>query len=77
MSKVEEARAALVVAELEQELIAAKEAGDTDSDDYRDLKVRLREARQAHREQRSGQPTEPGDAVVSPKPARAKAEVKK
>lgn len=61
MSKTDELRAALAVAELEDELAAAKDS-DMDPDDYRDLKLRLREARQTHREQRDTG----GDGVASP-----------
>lgn len=75
MPGTDELRAALAVAELEEELVAAKD-GDTDAVEYRDLKLRLREARQAYREQRSGQPAAEGDAVASPDTIEATAAVK-
>lgn len=48
MSQADDLRAALKVAELEEQLVAAKEAGD----DIEDLKLELREARRAYRELR-------------------------
>lgn len=67
------AKAEPTVGDLEAELIAAKEAGDTDGPEYRDLKLRLREARRNERLARSGV-TENGDAAVNPDTVTAKAE---
>lgn len=70
MPSSEELRAALAVAELEEELVAAKADGPAD----RDLKLRLREARRAFRELREGRPVGPGDA--RPETVKASAKVK-
>lgn len=48
MSRADELRAELAVAELEEQLVAAKDAGDVPTE----LKHELRAARQAHRELR-------------------------
>lgn len=56
------AKAEPTVSDLEAELIAAKDAGDVDTPEYRDLKLRLRATRQAEREARSGVP----DGVAAP-----------
>lgn len=60
------AEAEIAVAELEDRLVEAKEAGD----DVEDLKLELREARRAFREYREG------DASVNPAAVSAAAEVK-
>jgi hypothetical protein len=52
MSRADELRAELVVAELEERLAAAKADKKGDPDEYRALKLELREARQAQRENR-------------------------
>jgi len=69
--------AELAVVELEDELVAAKEAGlaDSDPEAYRDVKERLREARRAFREARSGVRAGEGDAVASPAAIDASASV--
>ena len=70
MSRAEEVRARyeaeLAVAELEEQLLAAKDAG---GDVPRELKDQLREARRVFREMRSG------DAAVNPSTIEAIAEV--
>jgi len=63
--------AELAVVELEDELLAAKEAGEVP----RELKDRLREARQRFREQRAGVPAGEGDAVAAPAAVEASASV--
>lgn len=70
MPTSDELRAQLAVAELEEELAAMKDA-DTDSAEYRDLKLRVRDARQAYRETYR----RPSDAVVdgTAEPATVKA----
>lgn len=76
MSRADELRAKheaeLAVIELEDELAAAK---DSDEGASRELKERLREARRVFREQRAGEPAEPGDAIASPDTISATAEV--
>ena len=70
MPSVEEMRAALKVAELEEQLVAAKAgAGPNDK-----LKLKLRQARQEYRELRAGRPVEAGE--VRPAAIKAKSEVK-
>lgn len=71
MPSTEELRAALAAAELEEELVAAKAAGD----DTTDLKVRVREARRVYREMRDGRPVEAGEA--RPAAVKTAASVKK
>lgn len=79
MSTVEELRAKLAEAELEERFIAAKEAkerGEIDDEEYRAIKDEFHAARVASREVRqeaaaaaaaAGETLgEPGDAVVSP-----------
>jgi hypothetical protein len=61
------AEAEIRVAELEEELVAAKDSGDVTSE----LKLQLREARQEFRELRAG------DAVAAPEAVSATADVKK
>jgi len=74
MSRADDLRAGLeaelAVVELEDELLAAKEAGEVP----RELKDRLREARRVFREQRSGVAGD-GDAVVNPAAVQASASV--
>lgn len=70
MPTADELRAALVVAELEEELAAAKD--DPDADGYRDLKMRLRAARQDYRETLRS----PVDGVAEPATIEATAAVK-
>lgn len=78
MSRADELRAQyeaeLAVAELEEELAAAKDTAEGPS---RELKERLREARRVFREQRAGAPVADGDAVANPEPARATARTRK
>lgn len=69
MPPVEELRAALKVAELEEQLVAAKAGDGPDAD----LKLALRQARQQHRELRASRPPEPGE--VRPDTIQASAEV--
>ena len=66
MTTSAELRAALAVAELEEDLIARKAAGDTDGPEFLKLKSDLRAARQAHRELRAGEPPADGDAAANP-----------
>jgi len=54
MSRADDLRAELELAELEDELVAAKAEDGGDPDAYRDLKDRVRAARQAFREAREG-----------------------
>lgn len=72
MSRADEVRerfdAELAVIELEEELVELKESGDAAA--LADCKERLREARQAWREQRSG------GAVVTPATIETTASVK-
>ena len=58
MASVEELKAELKVAELEEKL---REAKDTDKGPSKGLKEQLREARRAHRTLRETRPVEPGD----------------
>lgn len=55
--------AELAVLDLESELAAAKESG-ADGAEYRDLKLRLREARRVFRSFREG--TDPADGAARP-----------
>lgn len=71
MPSTDELRAALAAAELEEELVAAKETGGAPTD----LKERLREARRVYREMREGRPAEAGEA--RPSTVKAAAAVKK
>lgn len=73
MSRADELRAELAVAELEEQLVAAKDAGDVPAE----LKRELRAARQAHREMREAAAAEleDGDAVASPATIAVTAEV--
>lgn len=71
MPSTDELRAALAAAELEEELVAAKETGGADMD----LKLRVREARRVYRDLREGRPAEPGEA--RPTAVKATAAVKK
>jgi len=59
MPSVDELRAALAVAELEEQLIAAKA---TDDGPTAELKLALRDARQTYRLMREGYPTGEGEA---------------
>ncbi len=59
MPTADELRAALAVAELEEELAAAK---GTDEGPTADLKAALRDARQTYRQMREGYPAGEGDA---------------
>ena len=59
MPSADELRAALAVAELEEQLAAAK---DTDTGPDHDLKLALRDARQTYRQMREGYPAGQGDA---------------
>lgn len=70
MSRAEELRAELTVAELEEQLVAAKEAGDVPAE----LKHELRAARQTHRELRAAS-AEPDEGVARPATVSATAEV--
>lgn len=74
MSRVEELRARLggelAVAELEDELVAAKES-ETDPELLRDLKLRLREARREFRTERAG------GAAAAPAPVEVATTVEK
>ena len=73
MSKLEEARAALRVAELEEALVQAKDSDEAS----RELKLELREARQEYREKyRPSEPAEEGDATASPAAIKASARTK-
>jgi hypothetical protein len=66
VSRVDQVRARyeaeMAVAELEDELVAAKGSGTPD--EVRDVKARLREARRAFREQRSGDATAAPETVT-------------
>ena len=62
MPSAEELRAALVVAELEEELVAPKDAGG----DISELKHRLREARRDYRQNYRSATPAPGDGVAQP-----------
>ena len=70
MSRADELRAEMAVVELEEQLIAAKAAGEVP----RELKEALREARRSWRTLRSGEPDE-GGAVVTPDPVTVTATV--
>lgn len=59
MPSADELRAALAVAELEEQLAAAKATDDGPS---AELKLALREARQTYRQMREGYPAGEGDA---------------
>lgn len=59
MPTADELRAALAVAELEEELAAAK---DTDDGPGAELKLALRDARQTFRQMREGYPAGEGEA---------------
>lgn len=59
MPSVDELRAALAVAELEEELAAAK---GTDPGPTAELKLALRDARQTYRQMRESYPAGEGDA---------------
>jgi hypothetical protein len=59
MPNADELRAALAVAELEEQLIAAKETDDGPS---AELRAALREARQTFRQMREGYPVQAGEA---------------
>lgn len=74
MPTADELRAALGVAELEEELAAAKD--DPDADGYRDLKMRLRAARQDYRETHRSPADAVGDGVAQPATIDATAAVK-
>lgn len=65
MSKVEELKAALLVAQLEEKLVDAKA---TEAGPSRKLKEDVREARRVYRELRDAHRTDPlpGDAAVRP-----------
>lgn len=65
MASVDEAKAALKVAELEAELVAAKESGDDKK--LQSVKYKLRDARQTYRELRS-----PADGEARPEAINAK-----
>jgi hypothetical protein len=54
MSRADDLRAELELAELEEALAAAKADPDLDSDELRAVKDQVRAARQAHRETREG-----------------------
>jgi hypothetical protein len=54
MSRVEELKAELDLAVLEDELAVAKADDKVKPDKYRELKNKVRAARQAHREAREG-----------------------
>jgi hypothetical protein len=53
MTRADDLRAELALAELEDELVDAKAAGG-DPDELREIKDKVRAARQAHREAREG-----------------------
>lgn len=57
MSRADDLRAELLLAEAEEELVAAKADG---SADLREVKDKVRAARQAYREQRQAAPDEEG-----------------
>lgn len=59
MATADELRAALAVAELEEQLVAAK-AGDEEPS--QELRGQLREARRVYREMRAGYPAGEGEA---------------
>ena len=73
MPSSEELRAQLAMVELEEALVAEKDAAD-DNAASKDTKAELREARRVYRELRAGhdpyEDAEPGDAVVQPEPSR-------
>jgi hypothetical protein len=71
MASADELRAALKVAELEEQLLAAKKTKRGPSDE---LKLELRAARRAHREMREARPAEEGEA--RPAAVKATAEAK-
>lgn len=54
MTRTDQLRAELEVAELEDQLAAAKANDKTKPEDLRELKHQVRAARQAHREGREG-----------------------
>lgn len=54
MSRADDLRAELALAELEDELVAAKADDKTTDAKFRDIKNKLREARAAHRQSREG-----------------------
>lgn len=72
MSRRELAEAELAVLDLEDELAAAKESS-AEGSEYMELKVRLREARKAHRTLREGDP--PAEGVARPATVETSAEV--
>ena len=72
MTSIDEAEAALTVAKLEAELVAAKESGDGKK--LQKVKYLLRDARQSHREFRQAQPA--GDGEARPAAVTAKTRVK-
>lgn len=59
MPTADELRAALAVAELEEQLVAAK---DTEAGPSAELKLAVREARQTYRQMREGYPAGEGEA---------------
>lgn len=71
MSRAEELRAELAVVELEEQLVAAKEAGDVPAE----LKHELRAARQTHRELRAANTELDDEGVARPDTVAATAEV--
>jgi hypothetical protein len=75
MSRADELRAELKVAELEEKLAALKGSGDEAK--LRKAKYALRDARQQFRQLRAGMPPDvgEGDAVVRPDTIEAKATV--
>lgn len=58
MSRADDLRAELALAELEDELVAAKADEDLDPEELRDVKNRVRAARQEYRETRRPSPEE-------------------
>ena len=76
MSRGDELRARqeaeLAVVELEEELVALKDGGDPEA--LRECKLALREARQAHRQLREGDPA--GDGEARPATVQAAAAVR-
>lgn len=75
MPTSDELRAALAVAELEEDLAAAKE-GDADPDELRELKHQLRAARQDYRENYRPVSGAVGDGTAEPEAIQTSSTVK-
>lgn len=54
MNRIDQLRAELELAELEEQLVAAKADPDVSADELREVKTQVRAARQTYREAREG-----------------------